>query len=154
MVTRHALERFRFETQVLGRLQHPGIAQIYDAGMTKTDFGDQPYFAMEYVRGTPLAEYVDDFYDLLEDRYDELPLGTQRMMPYMVGDNWLLSYAGLEGIGRVLNGLYRRTGRKSRMNRAIEDLEAHYTDFESDFFTFFPELVTFSRQKFDELCES
>jgi len=58
MVTRHALERFRFETQVLGRLQHPGIAQIYDAGTTKTDFGDQPYFAMEYIRGTPLAEYV------------------------------------------------------------------------------------------------
>ena len=58
MVTRHALERFRFETQVLGRLQHPGIAQIYDAGTTNTDFGEQPYFAMEYVRGTPLAEYV------------------------------------------------------------------------------------------------
>jgi serine/threonine protein kinase len=58
MVTRNALERFRFETQVLGRLQHPGIAQIYDAGTTKTDFGEQPYFAMEYIRGTPLSEYV------------------------------------------------------------------------------------------------
>ncbi len=58
MLTRHALERFNFETQVLGRLQHPGIAQIYEAGTTRSDFGEQPYFAMEYIRGTPLTEYV------------------------------------------------------------------------------------------------
>lgn len=58
MLTRHALERFRFETQVLGRLQHPGIAQIYEAGTTQSEFGEQPYFAMEFVRGTPLADYV------------------------------------------------------------------------------------------------
>ncbi len=58
MLTRHALERFNFETQVLGRLQHPGIAQIYEAGTTQSDIGEQPYFAMEYIRGTPLAEYV------------------------------------------------------------------------------------------------
>lgn len=58
MLTRHALERFNFETQVLGRLQHPGIAQIYEAGTTQTEFGEQPYFAMEYIRGTPLADYA------------------------------------------------------------------------------------------------
>jgi len=58
MLTLHALERFNFETQVLGRLQHPGIAQIYEAGTTQSDMGEQPYFAMEYIRGTPLLEYV------------------------------------------------------------------------------------------------
>ncbi len=58
MLTRHALERFNFETQVLGRLQHPGIAQIYEAGTTQSDFGEQPYFAMEYIRGTPLLTYA------------------------------------------------------------------------------------------------
>lgn len=68
MVTRHSLERFRFETQVLGRLQHPGIAQIYDAGTTRTDFGEQPYFAMEYIRGTPLSEYVKIRHCTLQER--------------------------------------------------------------------------------------
>lgn len=68
MVTRHSLERFRFETQVLGRLQHPGIAQIYDAGTTRTDFGEQPYFAMEYIRGTPLSEYVKLRHCTLQER--------------------------------------------------------------------------------------
>ena len=34
-----------------GRLQHPGIAQIYEAGTADTGFGPQPYFAMEFIRG-------------------------------------------------------------------------------------------------------
>ena len=59
------LRRFKFEAQVLGRLQHPGIAQIYEAGTAKTDAsggiaGEQPFFAMEYVRGKPLSEYLAD----------------------------------------------------------------------------------------------
>ncbi|WP_318345011.1 acyl carrier protein phosphodiesterase [Flagellimonas baculiformis] len=102
---------------------------------------------------TPLAEYVENFYDLLEDNYDILPMATKRMMPYMIADNWLLNYANLTGIERVLNGMNRRTKNKSKMNLAILDLEEHYTDFENEFITFFEELITFSRQKFISLCE-
>ncbi len=49
------LKRFAQEVEILGRLRHPGIAQIYDAGMT--DDG-QPYFAMEMIRGLPLDDYA------------------------------------------------------------------------------------------------
>src|SRR5579864_6393199 len=38
------LRRFEQEAEALGRLQHPGIAQIYDAGTAETSFGRQPYF--------------------------------------------------------------------------------------------------------------
>src|SRR5215510_2562904 len=38
------IRRFAQESQALGRLQHPGIAQIYDAGTADTGFGPQPYF--------------------------------------------------------------------------------------------------------------
>ena len=41
------LRRFEYEAQVLGRLQHPGIAQIYEAGTADTGEGAQPYFVME-----------------------------------------------------------------------------------------------------------
>ncbi|MFD2585508.1 ACP phosphodiesterase [Croceitalea marina] len=101
----------------------------------------------------PLDNYVESFYDLLEANYDILPLGTQRMMPYMIADNWLLNYANLTGISRVLNGMNRRTKNKSKMNFAILDLEAHYDDFENEFTAFFKELITFSKQKFNSLCE-
>src|SRR5262245_11150900 len=51
------LRRFEAESQALGRLQHPGIAQIYEAGTADTGFGPQPYFAMELIRGKTLKEY-------------------------------------------------------------------------------------------------
>jgi tetratricopeptide (TPR) repeat protein len=47
--------RFAHEAQVLGRLQHPGIAQVYEAGVA--DDG-QPFFALELIRGLPLDEYA------------------------------------------------------------------------------------------------
>ncbi len=57
--TGEMLRRFENETQALGRLQHPGIAQIYDAGAVETPFGKQPYIAMELVRGQTLLDYCD-----------------------------------------------------------------------------------------------
>jgi tetratricopeptide (TPR) repeat protein/tRNA A-37 threonylcarbamoyl transferase component Bud32 len=51
--------RFSQESQALGRLQHPGIAQIYESGALDTEFGSQPYFAMEFIRGEPLDRYTE-----------------------------------------------------------------------------------------------
>jgi len=50
--------RFRHEAQVLGRLRHPGIAQIYEAGTAERTENGQPYFAMELVDGEPLLEHA------------------------------------------------------------------------------------------------
>jgi serine/threonine protein kinase/Tfp pilus assembly protein PilF len=53
------LRRFTQEAQVLGRLQHPGIAQVYEAGVEKDERGQSvPFFAMELIRGVPLTDYV------------------------------------------------------------------------------------------------
>ena len=52
------LRRFRREAEVLGRLHHPGIAQIHDAGVETTEAGPRPWFSMELVRGRPLTELV------------------------------------------------------------------------------------------------
>ncbi len=66
--TPELLRRFELESQVLGRLQHPGIAQIYEAGVfanPEEGAGPRrppapiPFFAMEFVRGVPLTEYAD-----------------------------------------------------------------------------------------------
>ncbi len=57
------LRRFKFEAHVLGRLQHPGIAQVYEAGTAEVEISgrlavEQPYFAMEFIRGKPLSHMV------------------------------------------------------------------------------------------------
>ncbi len=58
LLTPRLLRRFELESQVLARLQHPGIAQVFDAGTADTGAGPQPYFAMELIEGETLAEYV------------------------------------------------------------------------------------------------
>ncbi len=55
LVSVEFLIRFKQEAQILGRLQHTGIAQVYEAGRGE---GRQPFFAMEFIRGTPLDEYA------------------------------------------------------------------------------------------------
>ena len=52
------LRRFEQESRALGRLQHPGIAQIYEAATADGGFGPQPYFAMEFIRGDSLHAHV------------------------------------------------------------------------------------------------
>jgi WD40 repeat protein/predicted Ser/Thr protein kinase len=55
LVSLEHAKRFNHEAQILGRLQHPGIAQVYDAGFVEDG---RPFFAMEFIRGTPLDEYA------------------------------------------------------------------------------------------------
>lgn len=54
-LTRDAIKRFEFEAHVLGRLQHPGVAAIYGAGVHAGD----PFFVMELVDGEPLTRFAD-----------------------------------------------------------------------------------------------
>jgi WD40 repeat protein/serine/threonine protein kinase len=56
MDTRAVLARFQSEQQALALMEHPNIAQGYEAGLS--DNG-RPYFVMEYVPGIPITEYCD-----------------------------------------------------------------------------------------------
>lgn len=53
------LKRFRLEAELLGRLQHRGIAQIFEAGTFDAGGGLQPYFAMEFIRGLRLTDHAE-----------------------------------------------------------------------------------------------
>ncbi len=48
------LARFEAERQVLARMNHANIAQVYDAGTLENG---QPYFVMEYIQGLPVDEF-------------------------------------------------------------------------------------------------
>jgi WD40 repeat protein/predicted Ser/Thr protein kinase len=55
LVSPGLLKRFTHEAQILGRLHHPDIAQIYEAGVAEDG---QPFFALELIRGEALDEYA------------------------------------------------------------------------------------------------
>lgn len=99
----------------------------------------------------PLELYVSKFYDLLEDNFESLPKRIQKMIPYMIADNWLLNYANIEGIQKVLDGMNRRTKNLSGMNNATSELITYYSEFENEFTEFFEELRIFSSSKLIEL---
>lgn len=50
--------RFARETRLLKRLDHDGIARVLDTGVVRTALGDQPFLAMELVRGSTIVEYA------------------------------------------------------------------------------------------------
>jgi tetratricopeptide (TPR) repeat protein len=58
LISERQLRRFDLESQMLARLQHPGIAQIYQAATADAGHGPQPFFAMEYVQGESLTAYA------------------------------------------------------------------------------------------------
>src|SRR5712692_7019313 len=56
MDTAQVLARFNNERQALAMMDHPNIAQIFDAGATTKG---SPYFVMEYIEGAPITQYCD-----------------------------------------------------------------------------------------------
>lgn len=60
LASRSTLARFVHEGEILGRLHHPGIAQILEAGAAGEGASGQPYYAMELVEGRPVTAYASD----------------------------------------------------------------------------------------------
>ena len=95
----------------------------------------------------PLENFVADFYILLKNNFDLLPTPIQSFLPYMVAENWLLSYASIDGISRILYQMNIRTRNIVQMDKAVNELREHYSEFEKDFSEFFPILKNFSAEK-------
>ena len=56
MDSQRVLARFEVERQTLGRMDHPGIARVLDAGRNARG---QPYFVMEFVDGSPITDHCE-----------------------------------------------------------------------------------------------
>ena len=52
------LRRFELESEILAKLQHHGIASVFESGTCHIGQGAQPWFAMEYVDGVSLRDYM------------------------------------------------------------------------------------------------
>ncbi len=69
LYSKRVLRRFEYEAHLLGRLQHPGIAQIFEAGRTEDGDGT-PFLAMEYIEGKNLTDYIEENSLGTRDRLD------------------------------------------------------------------------------------
>ncbi len=67
MDTGEVVARFQSERQALALMDHPSIAKVFDAGATPQG---RPYFAMEYIAGTPITTYCNEHRMTLRQRLE------------------------------------------------------------------------------------
>lgn len=88
----------------------------------------------------PLREFADEFYEsLVGHRAAIPPIAFERLEP-MKSDDWLCSYAGIDGVATALGRISRRLHRPFDLSAGAAVLSANYAAFEQDFAEFFPEV--------------
>ncbi len=60
IASREVVRRFQRESNLLARLHHPGIAQVFEAGTDVAHGARRSYYAMEYVEGLPIDRHADE----------------------------------------------------------------------------------------------
>jgi acyl carrier protein phosphodiesterase len=98
-----------------------------------------------------LEEYVANFYYSLAIHNDLLTEKAQMMKPYMIQQNWLLSYQTIDGIEKILSQMDNRIKRESNMRFSVHQLRLFYKEFEDDFTIFFEDLQLITKHKLTEL---
>ena len=98
-----------------------------------------------------LKDYAQNFYNLLLDNQLILTDKANKMLPYMMKNDWLTSYATIAGIEKILFQMDYRTKHRANMQESIIELKEYYSEFENEFTTFFEELMNFSSNKLLEL---
>jgi acyl carrier protein phosphodiesterase len=94
----------------------------------------------------PLPVFASNTYALMSRNKALLPQAMHQMFYYMQKQNWLVSYAQLEGVARVLQGMASRTTFVSNMEMAIGDLKKDYSHYNQEFLQYFPLLIHYVRE--------
>ena len=89
-----------------------------------------------------LNEFAADAYKILNAHWEFLPKPAQYMLPYMMRNDWLTSYAHTTGLNKALSGLASRSRFISYMEEATADLLLSYEEYKTEFTHFFPMLIS------------
>jgi acyl carrier protein phosphodiesterase len=129
---------------------HPVVSQSKDrlrpkyrhyAGVIVDMFYDH-FLALDWHQWheKPLNVFAKETYGIISSFHDILPDRVKAFFPYMVRGDWLTNYARVEGIGRALTGMSRRTPYESYMDESVNELVRFRNEFHEEFRQFFPEL--------------
>jgi len=98
-----------------------------------------------------LSKFSSHVYQILAMRFFLLPLRIKKLLPFLIGQNWLSGYASKNDLARVFKGMDRRTNYISGMEDAMIVLEKNYEELYMDFVDFYVDLEAFSAKALDKL---
>ncbi|WP_297421073.1 ACP phosphodiesterase [Clostridium sp.] len=94
-----------------------------------------------------LEEYVDNFYKTLKKFSYCLPDKLKRRMPFMIEENWLLSYRDISGIQRSVERISKRfSNTRHPLINPIDELINNYDSLENDFKSFYPHAIEYANE--------
>lgn len=92
-----------------------------------------------------LEEYADNFYNILKNFSYCLPNKLITRMPFIIEENWLLSYRDIIGIERTVERIAKRfSDTKHPLVNPINELINNYESLENDFKYFYPDAIEYA----------
>jgi acyl carrier protein phosphodiesterase len=94
----------------------------------------------------PLDEFCEAVYRLIRDRLYDLPISSRRALTLMADEDWLASYARIEGIADVLERMSRRARQPNPLANGEQELLADVDGFAGDFHACLDDTKEFCRR--------
>ncbi|MEO6974590.1 MAG: ACP phosphodiesterase [Gallionella sp.] len=85
------------------------------------------------IHDQPLDEYCADVYGLIKGRLNDLPISSHPALTMMEKENWLCSYAQIDGIADVLVRMSRRARQPNPLANGELEFLADVNGFTGDF---------------------
>ena len=95
------------------------------------------------LRAEPLPVFAQRMYGVLNANIALMPERTRYMLPFVIKNDWLCSYATIAGTGRALAGLSRRVPRGEVLAGSEVVLAAHIISYRSECLLFLRDLNEF-----------
>lgn len=92
-----------------------------------------------------LVEFSQSCYQLLQNYQSILPPSLQRVLPFLIRQDWLNTYSTIEGIELTLWRVSQRMTRENPLAQGIIDFRAQYLCLEQDFQYFWPEVLAYAQ---------
>lgn len=89
----------------------------------------------------PLPEFAAEIYNSLESCWDVTPPNLRERLRHMCDEDWLCTYAELDGIAYALGRLGGRLRQPVDLAPSVSILQSEYSAFQEDFREFFPQLM-------------
>lgn len=94
----------------------------------------------------PLDEYCEAVYRLIKDRLKELPASSHTALTLMANEDWLTSYAQIEGIADVLARMSRRARQPNSLANGEHEFLADVDGFTGDFYSWLDDAREFCQR--------